>query len=236
VSLSAPLANDPGTVWEYGVNTDWLGLIVEAISGQTLGEYVAEHIYGPLEMNDSTFRPGVAERGRLLPMRMRAADGSLGETEIDLAPDPEWDAGGHGSYGTIGDYGRFMRAWLGDGGPILAADTVALAFRDDIEDVPIPDAMEPTIPELSNVVPALGVPHGWGLGFHLTKADLPGMRSAGTGDWAGLFNCYYWIDRSAGVGGVLMTQILPFFDEQVVERLIGFEQAVYAQVGAAAPA
>ena len=62
------------------------------------------------------------------------------------------------------------------------------------------------------------------------------MRSAGTGDWAGIFNCYYWIDRSAGVGGALMTQVLPFFDQRIVEALMGFEVAVYAQVGAAASA
>jgi len=92
------------------------------------------------------------------------------------------------------------------------------------------------VPELSNDVPGLPVPQGWGLGFHLTLADLPGMRSNGTGDWAGVFNSYYWIDRSKGIGGVLMTQVLPFFDMPVVETLMGFEMAVYQQVGAAVPA
>jgi CubicO group peptidase (beta-lactamase class C family) len=96
--------------------------------------------------------------------------------------------------------------------------------------------MKSAIPELSNDVPSMPFPQGWGLGFHLTKVDLPGMRSAGTGDWAGIFNTYYWIDRTAGVGGLIMTQILPFFDMQVVEALLGFEAAVYAQVGAAVPA
>jgi methyl acetate hydrolase len=51
-SLSVPLVNDPGTAWEYGVNTDWLGLIVEKLSGLSLGDYVRQHVYGPLEMND----------------------------------------------------------------------------------------------------------------------------------------------------------------------------------------
>ncbi|MFM0254618.1 hypothetical protein [Paraburkholderia sediminicola] len=75
-----------------------------------------------------------------------------------------------------------------------------------------------------------------GLGFHLTLADLPGMRSSGTGDWAGVFNSYYWIDRSKGIGAVLMAQLLPFFDMPVIETLMGFETAVYQQVGAALPA
>ena len=85
-------------------------------------------------------------------------------------------------------------------------------------------------------MPAPPVPQGWGLGFHLTLADVPGMRSSGTGDWAGVFNSYYWIDRTKGIGGVLMTQLLPFFDMPVIETLIGFETAVYQQVGAVVPA
>ena len=62
------------------------------------------------------------------------------------------------------------------------------------------------------------------------------MRRSGTGDWAGLFNCYYWIDRTAGVAGAFLTQVLPFFDARIVERALGFEAAIYAQVGAAAAA
>lgn len=235
-SLTGPLVNDPGKVWEYGVNTDFLGLVVEKLSGQSLSAYLAEHVYGPLGMTDSTFTPTDAQRARLLDVRLRNAQGGLDATELDLPAESEWDAGGHGSYGTIGDYGRFISAWLNDGGDILSADTVEMALSDHIEGIPMPEVMKSAVPELANDVPALPVPQGWGLGFHVVKVDIPGMRSAGTGDWAGLFNCYYWIDRSAGVGAALMTQILPFFDQRCVETLLGFEAAVYAQVGAAVPA
>jgi methyl acetate hydrolase len=236
-ALSAPLVNDPGTVWEYGVNIDWLGLVVERLSGQRLSEYLAEHVYEPLGMTNSTFAPTAEQRARVLPVRMRTADGALVPTELDLAADPEWDAAGHGSYGTIGDYGRFVRAWLGDGEfegrRLLGAETVALAFQDHLAGAPLPEMIRSAVPELSNDVPSLPVPQGWGLGFHLVQVDVPGMRSAGTGDWAGIFNSYFWIDRAAGVGGVFMTQILPFFDAGVVDLLEAFELATYAQVGAA---
>ncbi len=239
-SLDAPLVNDPGTVWEYGVNTDWLGLAIERITGESLGAYVTKHVYEPLGMVDSTFRPTAEQRSRLLPVLMRGADGGLEPTDIDLPADPEWDAAGHGSYGTARDYARFIRAWLRDGEldgqRILAPDTVALAFSDHIEGVALPELMTSCMPELSNDVPSLPVPQGWGLGFHLIKVDLPGMRSAGTGAWSGIFNTYYWIDRTAGVGGVIMTQVLPFFDARIIETVLGFEMAVYAQVGAAVPA
>jgi methyl acetate hydrolase len=235
-SLSIPLVNDPGTAWEYGTNTDWLGLIVEKLSVQSLGSYLKQHVYGPLGMNDSTFVPSAEQRGRLLRVMQRQADGTLTPSGIDLPPTSEWDAAGHGSYGTVQDYGRFLQAWLNDGAGILEPATVRMALHDHLAPIKLPEAMTPTVPELSNLVPPSPAPQSWGLGFCLTLADLPGMRSSGTADWAGIFNSFYWLDRSRGVGAVLMTQILPFFDMPVVETLIGFETAVYQQVGAAVPA
>jgi methyl acetate hydrolase len=239
-SLMGPLARDPGTLWEYGVNADWLGLVVEAVSGQTLDAYLAEHLFAPLGMTDTTFSPTDEQRARLMPIKARTPDGGLVALDLDLPPDPEWASAGHGGYSTVADYGRFIRAILNDGdldgSRILGADTVELAFRDQIEGIPMPELMESADHTLSNDVPALDVPQGWGLGFHLVNVDLPGMRSAGTGDWAGIFNCYYWIDRASGVGAALMTQVLPFFDEAIVQVLLEFEQAVYAQVRSAAAA
>ena len=59
-------------------------------------------------------------------------------------------------------------------------------------------------------------------------------NEAGSGDWAGLANCYFWIDRTTGLAAALFTQVLPFFDAGVVETLFGFEQSLYAPVGATA--
>jgi len=235
-SLSAPLVNDPGTAWEYGVNTDWLGLIIEKVSGQTLGSYLGQRVYEPLGMKDSTFAPRAEQRDRLLRVMQRRADGKLAPSQLDLPPAPEWDSAGHGSYGTVQDYGRFVAAWLNDGSGILKAATVQMAMQNQLGRIKLPEMIKSRVPELSNDVPSLQVPQTWGLGFHLMLADLPGMRSSGTGDWAGIFNSYYWIDRSKGIGAVLMTQLLPFYDMRVIETLIAFEMAIYGQVGAAVPA
>jgi CubicO group peptidase (beta-lactamase class C family) len=235
-SLSAPLVNDPGTAWEYGVNTDWLGLIVEKLSGQSLGRYLEQRVYGPLGMKDSTFAPSAEQRSRLLRVVQRRSDGKLAPSEVDLPPAPEWEAAGHGSYGTVQDYGRFVQAWLNDGGSILKPATVQMALQNHLGGIKLPELIKSRVPELSNDVPSLQVPQTWGLGFHIMLADLPGMRSNGTADWAGIFNSYYWIDRSKGIGAVLMTQLLPFYDLPLIETLIAFETAVYAQVGAAVPA
>lgn len=235
-SIATPLVNDPGTVWEYGVNTDWLGLVVEKLTGQTLGQVLRERVYGPLRMDDSSFAPSAEQSARLLRVMQRQADGSLAPSPLDTPSTTEFDSGGGGSYGTIQDYGRFVQAWLADGAGVLKPATVHMALQNQIGSIRLPELMKSMVPELSNDVPGLPFPQSWGLGFHLTLVDLPGLRSHGTGDWAGVFNSYYWIDRARGIGGVLMTQLLPFFDMRVVETLMGFEAAVYQQVGSAAPA
>jgi methyl acetate hydrolase len=113
-------------------------------------------------------------------------------------------------------------------------DPLLLGVSPGIHGIPMPELLKSADHTLSNDVPALPVPQGWGLGFHLFNADIPAMRSAGSGDWAGIFNCYYWIDRAAGVGAALMTQVLPFFDAAIVQTLLDFEAAEYTQIGSPA--
>ncbi|MGE4426520.1 MAG: serine hydrolase domain-containing protein [Solirubrobacteraceae bacterium] len=238
---AVPLAADPGTVWDYGTSTDWVGLIVEQISGQKLDAYFAEHIIGPLGIEDVTFRPTDEQRARTMPIHARTPDGGLAVTDIDLPPTPDWWAGGHGLVGTASAYARLIRALLRggelDGRRILSEASVELAFSDQLAGVPMPpEGIISAAAEFTNDVPPFPVAETWGLGFHLVLEDVPGMRRAGTGDWAGLFNLYYWIDRATGVGGMLLTQVLPFYDAGVVQTFQAIEAEVYAQVGAAAAA
>jgi CubicO group peptidase (beta-lactamase class C family) len=238
--LELPLVNDPGTQWEYGINTDWAGQVVEAVAGQPLDEYLAEHVFGPLGMEATTFRIDDDAAGRLMPLHSRMEDGSLVPNGVETPRDPEIASGGGGSYSTAADYCRFMRMLLHggelDGARILEPQTAELMFTPALGDLKLPDVIRSTEPLLTNDIPAPPVPETWGLGLHVVLADLPGMRHAGTGDWAGLTNCYFWIDRTAGVCGAVFTQVLPFFDQGIVETALGFEAGVYTAVGAPAVA
>jgi CubicO group peptidase (beta-lactamase class C family) len=238
--FKAPLIADPGTRWEYGTSVDWLGLVVEEVTGKDLNAYCQEQIFGPLGMEDSTFVPTEALVERLMTIHSRMPDGTLAVSEFQMPIEPEWHSGGGGAASTGPDYLRFMRALLRggelDGERVLEADTVELMFTDHLDGLSLPEVMRSALPELSHDVPAMPFRQGFGLGLHVVLEDIPGMRRAGTGDWAGLFNCYYWIDRSSGIAGAFLTQVLPFFDPPVVEAALGFEAAVYAEVGAAATA
>jgi CubicO group peptidase (beta-lactamase class C family) len=76
-AMTAPMTSDPGTQWQYGINSDWLGLVVEAISGQPLDEYLAEHVTGPLGMTTQAVR-----RLRASPVRL-ALTGPVADSEVE---------------------------------------------------------------------------------------------------------------------------------------------------------
>ena len=239
-SLEMPLVCDPGTEWHYGTSVDWLGEVIGAASGEDLATYCENHIFAPLAMHDTTFRYGDLDRDRLMPIHARTAEGGLELSTFEMPEEPEFFSGGAGAVSTGPDYLRFMRALLCggelDGERVLKAETVELAFTDQLDGIALPEGSKTCVPELTNDVPPYPVRDGFGYGLHVVLEDLPGMRRAGTGDWSGLFNCYYWIDRSTGIAGAFLTQLLPFFDARLVEVMLGFEAAVYAEVGAPAAA
>jgi methyl acetate hydrolase len=232
--LSIPLVADPGTAWNYGISVDWLGQVIEHVSGQDLNTYLTEHVFKPLGMRDTTFAPTGEQRSRLMAVHSRTPDGGLALAELELPPNPEFWSAGHGCYGTARDFARFMAALLAggelDGVRILRPETVGLMFTDQLVGVPLPDGTTSAMPELSNDVPALPFAQGFGFGLHVFTEDLPQMRRAGSGDWSGLFNCYYWIDPASGIAAAFLTQVLPFYDAQVLETVIGLEQSVYAGI------
>ena len=108
-ALALPLHFDPGDRWEYGVNIDWVGKIVEAVSGEKLGTYLSENVFGPLGMNDTAFRITPAMRQRLAKIHQRGDDGALVPTDLEIPQDPEFEMGGGGLYATAGDYLKFVR-------------------------------------------------------------------------------------------------------------------------------
>ena len=94
----------PARIYEYGINTDWLGLVVEAASGQSLDAYFAEHILGPLGMSSTTFLMTPEQRANSVPVHLRGESGEWEPSDLDWSQEPDWWAGGHGLYSTPRDY------------------------------------------------------------------------------------------------------------------------------------
>ncbi|MGB5759842.1 MAG: serine hydrolase domain-containing protein [Acidimicrobiales bacterium] len=229
--LTQPLLFDPGTRWEYGIGIDWAGQLVEAASGQTLGDYFAEHVTGPLGMDDTAFLHSASMLERVAAVHGRGPDGSL--TPIDIPPpaNPEFEMGGGGLHGTMGDYGRFIRMILNggqlEGTRVLAAETVAEMVRNNIGELRV-QPLKTAAPEFSNDAEFFpGEPKSWGLTFQINEAPAFTGRPAGTLMWAGLANSFFWIDLENGIGGAYMSQILPFADGPSTELFLEVEKAVY---------
>lgn len=233
VIFTAPLVADPGTKFEYGINTDWLGKVVEAASGVTLDVAVKEGITGPLGMDVTSFAPSAGERENLTPIHLKGEDGTWVASEIELATEPEYYAGGHGLHSTPRDYIRFQRALLGggevDGVRILAQSTVDAAFSNQIGDLDFPAEISTADPTATHPL-NLGPGYKWGYGLLLNTQDVPGMRRAGSGAWAGLCNTHFWVDPTTGVAASIYSNFLPFVPPEALEVYANFERALYASL------
>jgi len=230
-SLRVPLLFDPGARWNYGINIEWLGKVIEAVSGQRLSVYLAKHLLEPLGMNDTAFKITPSMRARLAKLHERDPGGMLTPIDFEIPQDPEFDMGGGGLYSTVPDYLKFVRMILGRGElagiRVLAPETVDLMSRNHIGELPV-TLLKTAMPARSNDAEFFpGVAKRWSLGFMLNQERAPTGRSPGSLTWAGLSNAYFWIDPVKGVGGVYLTQVFPFADHKSLGLFLEFETAVY---------
>lgn len=231
-ALKAPMVADPGTVFNYGINTDWLGQVVEAVAGKTLDVVIKERITGPLGMDDTMFL--LDDRGRDNAVTVHVKDEQGRWTSAGFVANfdnPDWWPAGHGLTSSPRDYIRFERALLRggelDGERILRQDTVDAAFRNQIGHLDFPAEIPSADLPVSGPLRA-GAGWKWGYGLLLNTVDVPGRRRAWTGAWAGLFNTHFWIDRTTGICASIYTNSLPFITDEAWQLYGDFESAVYA--------
>jgi methyl acetate hydrolase len=235
-ALTTPLASDPGTRWEYGINIDFVGKAVEAVSGQRLDAYLRDNIFAPLGMSDTGFKIGDEQRKRLVAMHARGPDGAVAPMPFELEQDPEFHMGGGGLYGTASDYIRFCQMILnkgkGSGNQVLKPETVAIMAQNHIGDLAMTKMTSAAPPFTNDVDLYPDIVKKWGLSFMINTAKTPEGRSAGSLAWAGLANTYFWIDPARDVAGVILMQLLPFADQKCLEAFAGFENGIYTGLGA----
>ena len=236
--LRAPLLFDPGSRWEYGINTDVLGRLVEKISGQTLEEYFRQHIFQPLGMTDTFFDVPAEKQARVVALHTRQENGRFVEPPQQPFQPARFYSGGGGLYSTASDYLKFERMLLGggrlDGKRVLQSETVAQMTRNQIGEL--------TLTEMRSLAPQFAkdpirIPGGldkFGLGFAINTKPVESGRSAGSLAWAGIYNTFFWIDPPRKTCAVILMQILPFSDDAALSAVENFERAVYGHPAAPA--
>jgi CubicO group peptidase (beta-lactamase class C family) len=217
-----PLAHQPGTEFEYGFSIDVLGAVVEKVSEQRLGEYLAKNVWRPLGMNDATFTPTEAQRARLA--RPFTNDPLTGKPQaIRLLDTPtKFDCGGACAFATVGDYLRFGQMLLDggelDGQRILGPKTVHHMTSNHLG------------PEITNNV-ANVEPHRAGFGFGLGVAvrTSEGLSSVpgdpGEFTWNGAYGTQFFCDPKERlvvvVGTAAPGELRKYYREQVQDIVYG---------------
>ena len=229
-----PLMFDPGERWEYGISIDWIGKLVETVSGQSLGTYMQENIFRPLGMTSTGYRITPDMEARRATIHQREKDGTLTPTELVRQQEPVREPGGGGLYSSADDYLRLIRMILNDGTEngqqVLQPETVQLMAQNAMGDIRVV-MLETTNPSRSLDAEFFpGLPKSWGLSFMINEETAPTGRPAGSLAWAGIQNTFFWIDPARGIGGVYLTQILPFVDDKALSVFYEFETAVYETI------
>ena len=194
-----PLLHQPGTRWEYSRSTDVLGRLIEVVSGQTLGAFLAERICGPLGMADTAFNVPADRQGRLAGAFPRDPDSGAEVAVLEVREKPRFESGGGGMVSTSADYARYVQMLAGGGRlggvRLLGRKTVELMTADHLG----------AIPGTPDLLPA---GHGFGLGFAVRRdrgiAATPG--SAGMFYWSGMAGTTFWVDPVEELTAVLMIQ------------------------------
>jgi CubicO group peptidase (beta-lactamase class C family) len=198
-----PLAEQPGTLWDYGHSTDILGRVIEVASGQSLFGFEKQRLLDPLGMTDTTFYVTDKAKRALIDEPMpddRFITPVAGIS--DLMMKRRWESGGAGMVGTMGDYARFAQMLLNrgtlDGKRYLKSETVALMTTDHIG---------PETKVARDYFYFPGANSGFGLGFAVRTAEPPDEPwPIGEYRWDGVAGTFFFIDPKDDMFVVLMEQ------------------------------
>lgn len=231
-SLNYPMMTDPGTRWGYGISIDWLGLMVEKISGKRIDTFLKENLLEPLGMSDTDVEVRDHMASRLAGVKARGEDGQF--ADFDLAPpsNPEVYGMGHALYSTPEDYMKFLRMFLNggalDGNRILSEQSVGKMLENHMGPLSFEKMVTVAPPVTADFDPFAGTTKTYSFGFMRNEEDIPGMRRAGSQSWAGVLNSHYWFDPTSDLAAVIMTQSLPFVEPRWMKTYEAFERAAYA--------
>ncbi len=220
-----PRLTEAGNVWIYGTSTDWVGRLVEDISGLNLEDYLRQNITGPLQMNRTWFDVPDSLKSFIVSVGTRVApdkpDFIESPQRISALPVVQFSGGG-GLFSTMNDYLNFLECILNggewNGVRILKEETVILMFEDQL----------PALlgPERNPVDPSAGERRGQGLAWGIQTVDNDFGRKAGSAYWSGILNAYYSIDINTGIAVVVMANYMPFLDPGVLDLYKKFEAMV----------
>ncbi|KAH8674334.1 beta-lactamase [Xylariales sp. PMI_506] len=235
--FSSPFIYPPGQGWSYGPSTDWASKVLQKVTGQSLSQYLDEHIAKPLGMENTTFYPtkrdDLKNRLAAFAYRTQQTNGSLVPGPTPTAFDFEFESGGAGLFSTPADYAKFFAAVL-KGNILLKKETTELLFAPQLDDIQR-TAMTQVVSAAQNIfAPEYppGLPIDFSFGGMMNMQDVPGKRRKGSVMWSGFANSHWWYDLESGIVGILFTTVMadPPGDPIVIKLYDSLEAQVYKQL------
>ena len=200
---SLPLLYQPATVWDYGFGLDLLGLTIEKISSQTLGQYLKANLFTPLGMNDTGFSISADQAARYAkPLPIDPDTGKPQARSPELTQPLKFECGGGCAASTASDYLRFAMMLMNQGrsgeARLLGPRTVSYMLSDQLG---------PNIKNLIGNADPTRADYGFGLGLAVrtTPGVIKMMGSVGQFSWPGASGTDWWVDPKEELAVVYMS-------------------------------
>jgi CubicO group peptidase (beta-lactamase class C family) len=200
---SLPLVYQPGTVWEYGFGLDVLGLVIESISEQPLGQYMRDNVWKPLGMRDTGFVVPADQAPRYAhPLPNDPVTGQPQAVPMRLQK-PKFECGGGCAASTAGDYLRFATMLVNKG----QIGSTRILGRKTVEYM-LSNQLGPDVKSQLRNGGSIHADYGFGLGLavRVTPGIASTTGSVGDFSWPGAFGTYWWGDPREELAVVWMTQ------------------------------
>jgi CubicO group peptidase (beta-lactamase class C family) len=214
---ATPLEFQPGSRWLYspGAAFDTLGRIVEIASAIPLDKFLAQRVFGPLEMKDTSFYPTEAQMPRVITAYTKGEKGLTKNPRQITMSSKVYFSGGGGLVSTADDYARFAQM-LANGGELagqrlLSPRTVKLMGSAHVQ----------------STLPGRRTGEGYGLSMRVVQDAVAGNHrvSDGAFGWSGAYGTHFWVDQKEGLIAVMMIQtpigeMRPEFENAVMQAIV----------------
>jgi CubicO group peptidase (beta-lactamase class C family) len=190
-----PLHYNPGDRWEYSVSVDVQGRLLEVLNGgKPLGEVLAERIFKPLGMTDTSFQVPADKLGRVA-QPAPGTNGKATTARFKVDDGAKYQSGGGGLMSTTEDYLRFTAALANNGAfngkRIIGRQTLAFMAADH-----------------TGTRPGRPPGFGFGLGFEVRTALGDSLQAGSIGEygWSGAAGTTFWVDPKEQLYAIYMVQ------------------------------
>jgi CubicO group peptidase (beta-lactamase class C family) len=234
-AFSTPLVFQPGMGWAYGGGLDWAGVLIERVTGLTLGTYMQKHVFEPLGMRRTAFpcQKNGEVMEALVQATMRTGEGGL--VDAPTNDGAEGEGGGGGLFGSVEDFVAVLRDVIADEPKLLSKEMVEVMWTPQfVADSAQLAGLKASAMLFEAMGGALtkGTELNHGIGGMLVMEDVEGLgKTRGTLNWSGAFNCPWFANREQGVAAFYASQMLPPGEPKSAELIGGFIQEVWRLVG-----